>query len=104
MSLVKLPPGTSLAALNIGALIAYFGSCFVFGFAIVAPIVLCLFLVDIGVAFMSRTMPQMNVFVMSLALKVVIGLVMLAIALPFAGGLVQRIFESIFNNWNQVLG
>lgn len=104
MSFTRLPPGTELAALNIGALIAYFGSCFVFGFAIVAPVVLCLFMIDLGVAFMSRTMPQMNVFVMSLALKVIVGLIMLAITLPFAGGLIQTIFESIFNNWNQVLG
>lgn len=103
MSLIKLPPGTVLAGLNIGALIAYFGSCFVFGFAIVAPVVLCLFMVDLGVAFMSRTMPQMNVFVMSMSLKVVVGLMMLAVSLPFAGGIVQAIFESIFNSWNTVL-
>ena len=88
LSFVKLPPGTGVAGLNIGALIAYFGSCFVFGFAIVAPIVLGLFVVDLGVAFMSRTMPQMNVFVMSMALKVIVGLMMLAIC--FAGGLIQR--------------
>lgn len=102
-SFEKFPLGTGITNLNIGALIAYFGSCFVFGFAIVAPVVLCLFMVDLGVAFMSRTMPQMNVFVMSLALKVIAGLIMLAISLPFAGGLIQMIFESIFNNWNQVL-
>lgn len=104
MSFLKLPPGTGIANLDIGALIAYFGTCFVFGFALVAPVVLCLLLVDIGVAFMSRTMPQMHVFILALGMKVIVGLLMLAIALPFAGGLIQTIFESIFRNWNQVLG
>lgn len=104
LSFTKLPVGTSLSMLNLGALIAYFGTCFTLGFAIVAPIVLCLFILDLGVAFMSRTMPQMNVFVMSLALKVIVGLIMLAIVLPFAGGLINKVFESIFNNWDQVLG
>lgn len=104
MSFMKFPPGMGIDGLNIGALIVYFGRCFIFGFAIVAPVVLCLFVVDLGVAFMSRTMPQMNVFVMSMALKVVVGLMMVAISLPFAGGLIKVIFESIFNNWNQVLG
>lgn len=103
LSFLKLPPGTGISSINIGALIAYFGTCFVFGFALVAPVVLCLLLVDIGVAFMSRTMPQMNVFVLSLGIKVIVGLIMLAITLPFAGGLIQTIFESIFKNWNQVL-
>lgn len=103
-SFEKLPVGTGIGALNIGVLIAYFGTCFTLGFAIVAPIVLCLFIVDIGVAFMSRTMPQMHVFVMSLGIKVMVGLLMLAITLPFAGDAIKRIFESIYNNWNQVLG
>jgi flagellar biosynthetic protein FliR len=103
LSFVKLPPGTGIANVDIGAVIAYFGSCFIFGFALVAPVVLCLFVVDVGLAFMSRTMPQMNVFVMSLVLKVVVGLSMLAIALPFAGGLTKTIFESIFNFWNKAL-
>lgn len=103
LSFTRLPIGAGLANLDIGALIAYFGSCFVFGFALVAPVVLCLFLVDIGMAFMSRTMPQMNVFVMSLGLKVLVGWVVLAMVVPFSGGLVRSVFESIFNAWSQVL-
>ncbi|MGY1490788.1 flagellar biosynthetic protein FliR [Methylobacillus pratensis] len=104
LSFTAFPIGAGIAKLDIGLLIAYFGSCFVFGFAIVAPVVLCLFLVDMGMAFMSRTMPQMNVFVMSLGLKVLVGWVVLAIAVPFSGGLVRSVFESIFNVWNKVLG
>jgi flagellar biosynthetic protein FliR len=103
LSFAKLPIGSTIASLNLGALIAYFSTCFVFGFAIVAPVVLCLFIIDMGVAFMSRTMPQMNVFVMSLGLKVIVGLLVLTISLPFAGGLIHTIFESIFNNWNQLV-
>ncbi|MCB5191868.1 flagellar biosynthetic protein FliR [Methylobacillus arboreus] len=104
LSFTAFPIGAGITSLDIGLLIAYFGSCFVFGFAIVAPVVLCLFLVDMGMAFMSRTMPQMNVFVMSLGLKVLVGWVVLAIAVPFSAGLVRSVFESIFNVWNKVLG
>jgi len=103
LSFARLPIGTGITNLNIGALITYFGSCFLFGFAIVAPVVLCLFLVDIGMAFMSRTMPQMNVFVMSLGLKVLVGWVVLAMMVPFAGGLIRSVYESIFNAWDKVL-
>ena len=104
LSYEVLPIGSSVFSLNLGHLIAYFGTCFAFGFAVVAPVVLCLFLVDIGMAFMSRTMPQMNVFVMSLSLKVIVGLIVLAISFPFAGSVIRRIFDSIFESWNQLLG
>ena len=104
LSYEALPIGSHIFNLNLGSLIAYFGSCFAFGFMVVAPVVLCLFLVDIGMAFMSRTMPQMNVFVMSLSLKVIVGLIVLAIAFPFAGNIIRKIFNSVFESWNQLLG
>lgn len=104
MSLQRLPLGTGIGALDLGALIAQFGSCFVFGFALVAPIVLSLLLVDYGLAVMSRTMPQFNVFVMSLGLKVLVGLLMLALTVPLAGATMQRVFESIFSGWSRLLG
>jgi flagellar biosynthesis protein FliR len=104
LSFDAIPLGSSLFDLDLASLIAYFGSCYVFGFTVVAPVVLCLFLIDLGMAFMSRTMPQMNVFVMSLALKVVVGLATLAISLPFAGGTIKRVFESIFDSINLLLG
>ncbi|HPN02247.1 MAG TPA: flagellar biosynthetic protein FliR [Methylotenera sp.] len=104
LSFDAIPIGSSIFDLNLAKLIAYFGSCFSFGFAVVAPVVLCLFLIDIGMAFMSRSMPQMNVFVMSLAIKVIVGLIVLAMSVPFAGGVVKQIFESIFNMLNHLLG
>lgn len=102
LSLQSLPPGKGIMTLNFGALIAQFSTCFAFGLIIVAPIVLCLFLVDVGMAFMSRTMPQMNVFVISMSLKSMVCLVMLAIVIPFSGGIVQRIFDSLFSVWLKV--
>lgn len=102
LSLVKLPPGTGIGALDFGALAAQFGTCFSFGMILVAPVVLCLFLVDIGMSFMSRTMPQMNVFVMSMSLKVMVGLALLAITVPFAGGVIHRVFDSMFDGWSRV--
>lgn len=104
LSFEKLPIGGGIGSLDIGALIAQFGTCFTFGFVVVAPVVLSLLLVDFGVAFMSRTMPQMNVFVLSLSLKVIIGLVMLALTIPLAGGVLRRVFESMFEGWARILG
>lgn len=103
ISVEKLPPGTDFSGLDFGALIAQFGTCFAFGFVIVAPIVLCLLLVDFGMAFMSRTMPQMNVFVMSLSLKVLVGLLLLATIVPLLSSNLRRIFETMFAGWTRLV-
>ncbi len=103
LSLVKLPPGTGIASLDLGALLAQFATCFSFGFILVAPVVLCLFMVDIGMSFISRTMPQMNVFVMSMSLKVLVGLTVLAVSVPFAAAAIDRIFNAMFDSWSRVL-
>lgn len=104
LSLIRIPPGGGFASLGFDVVIAQFASCFVFGLAIVAPVVLCLLVVDIGVAFMSRTMPQMNVFLMAFGLKVFVGLTVLAITVPLLAGVLQRVFESIFRGSARALG
>jgi len=103
LSITKLPPGTGIAELRLDVLVAQFATCFSFGMILVAPVVLCLFLIDIGMAFMSRTMPQMNVFVMSLALKALLGMTVLAISIPFAGNTIHRVFDSMFDTWSRIL-
>ncbi len=104
LSYEVIPLGSTFYQLNPQAMVAYFGSVFSLGFMLVAPVVAALFIVDLAMAFMSRTMPQMNVFVMSLAVKVVVGLLLLAMTLPHAGFLLRRIFEGLFNHYDVFLG
>lgn len=104
LSYEVIPLGSSFYQVNPQAMVAYFGSVFSFGFMAVAPVVVALFIVDLAMAFMSRTMPQMNVFVMSLAVKVIVGLLLLAMTLPHAGFLLRRIFDALFDSYDQLLG
>lgn len=104
LSYEVIPLGSTFYQVNPQAMMAYFGSVFSFGFMLVAPVVVALFIVDIAMAFMSRTMPQMNVFVMSLAVKVIVGLLLLAMTLPHAGFLLRRIFDALFNYYDVLLG
>lgn len=99
LSLDKMPPGSGVLSLDPLAIVGQFAMTFSFGFVLVAPVVLCLLLVDIGMAFMSRSMPQMNVFMMSLALKVFVGLLIFAVVIPLAGSVIERVFEAMFHFW-----
>lgn len=102
-SLERVPPGTALHDFHLGPVVAQFGLMFSFGLALVAPAVIALLLVDVGMAFAARTMPQVNMFIVGLPLKIFVGLAMLALSLRYMSPLLQRIYESIFRYWEQVL-
>ncbi len=53
-----------------------------------APIMMLILMFDVAVSFMARVMPQMNIFFVSLPLKIVFGLFLLVVSL--------NIFQSMF--------
>ena len=67
---------------------------FTFGLALAAPVMLSLLLADIALAVMARSMPQLNVFVLSFSVKIVLGLIGLAVSVKFAGAMLTTLFES----------
>jgi|SRR5882672_11411421 len=101
-SFETIPPGSGLAVIGPGALAAQFGIAFSAGLAFAAPVIVFLLLIDLGLAVMSRAMPQMNVYFVALPLKIFAGLLMLALSLPHAGPVMNRIFSSVFEFWGAV--
>lgn len=77
-------------------------AAFSLGFALVAPVVLCLAVVDLGLGLLARNLPQMNLFVIGIPVKVVAGLALLAVWMPLAGGVVRRIHTTLFAGWDQL--
>ncbi|WP_062048741.1 flagellar biosynthetic protein FliR [Bacillus sp. JCM 19034] len=72
-----------------------FNSMFIVAFQMAFPIVGSLFLVDVGLGMISRAVPQMNVFVVGLPLKITVGLLLLTVYLSVFYLLVQQLFEHI---------
>lgn len=78
----------------------HFSKAFAYGFLIAAPVVVVLLLIDVLMAFAAKSMPQLNVFILLIPVKVMVGLFVLASSLSFVSGLFNQIFvESI-----QILG
>ena len=48
-----------------------------------APVIIIMFLATIGLGFVNRTAPQLNVFFLSMPVKSALGIAMLVIYLPF---------------------
>jgi flagellar biosynthesis protein FliR len=102
-SLEQVPPGAGVSELNMPAILAQFGLMFVYGLMLVAPVIFVLLLLDVGMAVAARTMPQVNMFIVGLPLKIFVGLTVLAISLNFMGPLFQKVFRSIFEYWESIL-
>lgn len=74
---------------------------FIIGFKISSPILVAIILSDVLLGVLSKTMPQMNVFIVGMPLKIIIGLVLIIVTLPIFFMTLQHIFnnmyEEIFN-------
>jgi len=104
-SLESLPPGDSFGALPGAAALASavsvpVGYVFAYGLAAVAPAVMGVLLVDIGFAVLSRTVPQMNVLIVSIPAKILVGLGLFALCLPFMAPLVEHLLRLTFGLWS----
>ncbi len=103
-SLEVVPPGTSLADLGAAVIVAQFGAMFLYAIAVAAPVVFIVLLIDVVLAVVSRTMPQVNVFVVGMPLKIFVGLVVLALSLQYLTPAFKRVFETLFTYWQTLLG
>lgn len=98
------PLGGRVLALDQGALLAMLGSQFLLGLMLVAPVVLGLLAIDIGVAFTTRSMPQANVYFLALPLKIGAAILLLAASLRQAPVLLERLFGNALASIPAVLG
>lgn len=70
-----------------------FNQMFIIAFLLAIPVVGCLFLVDVALGIIARTVPQLNVFVVGLPLKILVSFVVLFIFMGFYIMLVKNLFE-----------
>ena len=90
--LIPLESFPSLGLLTAGAVEAFAG---IFGAAIqvAGPVLLALILTDAAFGMVSRVVPQLNVFAVGFAAKIVVGLLVLGVTLPFVAGWLSNELE-----------
>jgi flagellar biosynthetic protein FliR len=65
---------------------------------------MALLVLETGLAVLSRSLPQMNVFFVSIPLKILVGLGMLALTSRQLAPVIARGYAMVFEYWQQVLG
>ena len=93
-TLKLVPPGQiSLFPAGDLSLGTWLQNIFVLGIRMVVPFYCALVLSDIGLGFLARTVPQMNIFVVGLPVKVMLGFMILAAVIPLVMDLVHANIE-----------
>jgi flagellar biosynthetic protein FliR len=92
-----------LGTLDAGPVIAQFGLMFSLGVMLIVPVMLCLLLVEVGLAVIARVLPQMNVFIVVVPVKIFAGVAIFAMTLGVMAPSMGKVFASIFTYWEQVL-
>jgi len=64
-------------------------------FKIAAPAAIAMFLVNVGLAFLTRVAPQMNIFIVGFPIQIAIGLFMLVLTLPLLGYALPGLFQQL---------
>lgn len=92
-SIETMPVGYGLLTPDMAALGSYIGTVFILAIGLVGAAMLAIFLADIVIAFLSRTLPQMNVLLLGFQVKAMLLLVTLPLAIALAGALFLRILR-----------
>lgn len=79
-----------------GELIKLTGQIFYVGIQIAAPMLAALFIVQIALGLLSRVAPQMNVFMLSFPLNILVGLILFMFSLGFIKLALTNLFEKNF--------
>lgn len=74
-----------------------FVQTFIWAIKLAIPLMAVLLLTEVMLGILSRALPQMNVFVMGMPIRLMIGLIMLLLVLPVYVNLMEPLFAEMFD-------
>ena len=94
-SLDAIPLGTWAMPHSLARITAFMALMSLSAFGVAAASILALFLTDMSIAMLSRTVPQMNVLVLGFQVKTIVLLLVLPLSFGAAGALIVRLAASM---------
>lgn len=76
---------------------------FIIAIKISLPVLVAVFLTDIALGILARTIPQMNIFVVGVPAKIIVGIFVLSLALPFYVMFLEVAFNGMYNDIYRLL-
>ena len=85
-----------------GAVLKQAGGLCSLGFALAAPVVFCILMVELALGVVSRNLPQINMLVLGIPTKIVVGLAALSLWFAGMGSTMNRVYASIYGTWASI--
>jgi len=79
-------------------------SSIVIGIQVALPLMVAMFITDVGLGFLAKTAPQFNVFVIGFPVKIMLGLFLIFLLMPGMAMIFEKIFTVMFNTLEQMFG
>jgi flagellar biosynthetic protein FliR len=76
-------------------LIQLSGNMFVIALQVGAPVIAAMLLTSVAFGLVARTVPQMNVFIVAMPLKIGVGLLFIGLGLPYFSAFLKNIFSDL---------
>jgi len=93
-----IPPGTLAIFNGFAALGKQFTMMFSLGFMLASPVIISLIVVDIAGAVLTRNMPQISTYFLTLPIKILLGLFVFQLLLNYIHPLMEKIFDYCFDS------
>lgn len=91
-----IPLGGGVFNAGVGEfIIALSTSLFIIAVKMAAPVIITLFIVNVVMGIVARTVPQMNVFIVGFPLSIGVGLIMIRISFPFVKVVLLNAFRGL---------
>lgn len=99
----QIPLGQVQISPNIGyAAMEVFALSFVLAVNVAMPVIAASLLTEMAMGVLIRTVPQMNVFVVGIPVKIIVGLLMLLVMMPVFVAFTGTIFNNMFSSIEQL--
>ncbi len=92
-----------LSASIISHLVDTAGAMFVIAIKVGAPVIVVLLLTSVAFGLLARTVPQMNIFIVAMPLKIVVGLVFVIFSLPYFRMFVISLYQDFGSGLSAVI-
>lgn len=104
LSFQILPPGPTIVNFEFGHFIAQlFANILILAIKLSLPIIAIEMISEIGMGVLMRSVPQINVFVVGLQLKLLIGIIIIILTLNNVTSILDSIITTMFSNIEQSL-
>lgn len=71
------------------------GNSFVIAVKVGAPVMVAMLLTSVALGLMARTVPQMQIFIVAMPLKILLGMAFMMISLPYIGNFLRGAFTTL---------